>query len=207
MPQVQLVARAFLLLAVGCAPPVLRAQQPAHTVVAREIEKARRSGQTWMATQILRQTDSVYSTATLDALADSLVAIVLETDSSEGARLLRSSALSALSVSGMSEGKVPYLGAGKRLFKIAQEAPRIGDRGEAIGAITSLANSAEALVLLRRIAVSDNPAAGHAVNTLWQMMPEKGGLEVLRELARSDAIQQPTARRALEFVVRKYGWK
>ena len=207
MPHVQLVERAFVFLVLGCATPVLHAQQPAHPVVAREIAKARRSGHTGIATRILWQTDSVYSTATLDALADSLVAIVLETDSSEGARLLRSSALSALSVSGMSEGKVPYLGAGKRLFKIAQEAPRIGDRGEAIGAITSLANAAEVLALLRRIAVSDNPAAVGAVRNLWDMMPQKGGMEVLRELARSGAVTEPLARRELDRVARNHGWK
>lgn len=195
-----------LLVIIGAA--TVLAQQPPQVLAGREIAKARRSNDAGSVMRILAQTDSKYSASTLEALADSLVTLVVEgRSSSSAAQNLRSSARGALAVAGSIHAKVPYAGAGSRLFKIAQGAPDAGDRAAAIAGIAELANSSEALVLLQKIATSDNPAALHAVRNLWDMMPKKGGLDVLRELVRSNAVTEPRARRELDRVAVKFGWK
>jgi len=142
-----------------------------------------------------------------NALADSLVVFAIAASSAKISSLaLASAAIDALGESGSDRAKVVFPRAGDALFKIAQEASDIGIRAAAIWRITGLADHVMARRLLRGIAGSDNPAAINAVRALWDGMPDKGGLDVLRDLAIERAVSQPLARRELDRVARKYGW-
>jgi hypothetical protein len=198
---------AFLIM-LDPQPPALQAPQ-GDSIVARTMAVVRRDGTAASAMRLLSQTGGPRSAVALDALADSLVAVALEPVGAGDVRLqaFRGSAISALGEAGSPRAKVPYRGAGERLFRIAQSADDPGMRGVAIFRIGGLADTPTALRLLRRIAVSDNAVAVSAIHRLSGEVLGQGGLAVLRELFTSGAVTQESARNQLEWLARKYGWQ
>ncbi len=193
----------ILLSSLAFGPTQARAQTATTDSVVRAFTKEKGLARVGLAMRLLQQSSASYPRATLDAIGDSLVALVLTSNRpSEEQRLLQSSALEALAISGSSHAKVPYAGAGQRLYRLAMESEY--HRGGAIYLITILADSTEALSVLRRIAVSENAIALFAVAELGESMRNKGGLQVLRELSRTGEAKDSTARKEITRLVRRF---
>lgn len=183
------------------------AQAPVTQQVGELIAKGRKTGEFGFALRMLQQGDAGAPASMRDALADSLVAVVIAAPVASGSdERLHSSIIDVLRASANRQAATPYRGAGTRLFRIAMEAKDMGDRGGAVFAISQLSDGRDALALLRRIATSENPVATNAIVMLWDMMRDRGGLTVLQELSRSGTVKDERARRELERVSKKYGW-
>jgi hypothetical protein len=99
----------------------------------------------------------------------------------------------------------PYDGAAERLFRIAEQASDVGERGGALYALTRVPNRTEALQFLRRVATSDSPVAHAAVGFLARNMGEEG-LATVKQLHQEGGVVQPWAVRELAGIAQHHGW-
>jgi hypothetical protein len=166
--------------------------------------RLRTQGDAGDAVSILTQQKGRVPRAALDAIADTLVAIATQvSDDSSGMRMRRQAALTLAHAGSAHAGGVPYAGAGERLLRIALSSG--GSKGGAVSGLTRLADSAEALGLLRRIAIADDQIAYAAVNALANEMGPRG-LEVARDLYAKSSVVREDARDILRHVARAHGW-
>lgn len=199
------IVLAVSVLVVATEP--LRAQDSSSKVTSRELQAARSAGSALGASRVLGQTDGSMVRETLDELADSLAAMVInDTNTTLAAQQLRLSSVRALMMAGNQRASVPYVGAGVRLRRIALNAPDIGDRAAAVYALTRLSSTSESLALLKDVATSKSIAALSAVRQLWDSMKGRGGLEVLKHLSSTNEVVQPEAKSELARVALKHGW-
>ena len=155
---------------------------------------------------ILRQLQQARSEEVLDAVAESLVDYIVSKASSTVNLTSQRQAVDVLAASGRREGGgKPYPGAYPRLLRIVETADDTGLRGRALFAIAHQPDTAQALRMLRSVAVSNNPAAMMAVRDLAGYLGERG-LGVLRELHKSGEVKDLWAQRELAHNARKYGW-
>lgn len=194
-------AKLYILLSAG----TVSAQQKLPTTdPVRVIADVRESGKAGRVRIALLQLDGPVSTSTLDAIADSLVAIVNERSPEKYE--LRTSAIFALTAAG-APGPRPYAGAGKRLLQIALEAPDVGNRAGAVGGISELVNRNEAVELLRIVSLTSSNVAGFAVYTLGTRMKPDGSLATLRQLYVDNSVTNEVAKQTLEAFARENNWK
>lgn len=193
------------MVLVGACPALigLKAQTIRPSPSAAEVAGLlRKQGVAGQALQVLTQTAGPQSTVVMNAIADTLVAIAttLPGDDVRGAQT-RMKATETLMLAGIGRGGVPFEGAARRLFQIAEKRNSAG----ALWALTQLPNKSDALAFLRQAAVSPEPIALSAVDYLASKM-EDAGISSLRELLRTRAIQQDEARRMAERIASARGW-
>jgi hypothetical protein len=143
-----------------------------------------------------------------DAIADTLVAVVLS-DVPDEVRLTAGVFLSAssqgLGSSDQAAGGVPYAGAAQRMYRIVME----GDRQSAarmIEGLRRLPDTAEALRMLRLIATSRVSVAYRAVEALGTRMGP-GGENVAHDLFERHLVHERVAVDVLSGIARAKGWK
>ena len=165
----------------------------------------RDSGKAGLAVWALNQRGNAISKATLDAVADTLVAVAIRSDSrNEFAPMAAVLALGSASRSG---GRASYAGAAPRLLKIAENSDDLRVRGTAVSSIGMLPDRKSAISMLARIAQTNNPAALVAVQELSTRNATFGGLDELKTLFRNKSVTQKLARDALTEVAYRQGWK
>ena len=201
-----------LLLAAG-SPTVALAQQ-LDTAVALALSRIQNgvyeSGNSPLARRTLRAQGSAQERANAEILADSLMAMVIDTVSHRLTPKARLGIMADLGYSGSETGRgdAVFDGAKYRLVRIVFEAPAARDRTRAVLVLTFIADSQFALDILKRIALSDDDDTSYwAVVRLWDVMKNKGGIAVLKELWDSGGVKGPRARRELYYLAREYGWK
>lgn len=167
----------------------------------------RSSGHAGPAVRILTKVEGGHPEEALDAIADSVaaIAISLSGDDPQTVRT-RHHATYVLLTAGLGRGGTPFRGAAARLFRIAEEASDIGDRGAALRAISLLPDKREAHQLLARVATSGSSVASTAVHILANDLGADG-LAVVRELYRQRRVREPHAARELARVAEYYGWR
>jgi hypothetical protein len=157
------------------------------------------------AVDVLTQQAGHASDAERDAMADTLVAVIL----SEEPREVKQRAMSALLDAAMGTGSggaagIPYQGAAERMYRVALAG--VWWSAGAAGSFVLLPDTAQALHYLRLLATSDASAAHRAVAALGNEMGARG-LAVARELFDQDAVRTRTARKALSGIADARGWK
>lgn len=155
--------------------------------------------------KLLTQLERPLSRASLDAIADSLAAFAISTVKDRTSdRTSREEALSVLARAGSASNRTPYDGAAARLLRVAENAVDLMDRVDATNLLSRVANKAAMISAFRTIATSSNLVAFIAVRELGEA---HGGLEVLREFDRTNAVTEPRAVKELAFIARKQGWR
>lgn len=173
------------------------------------LESLRTTGSPHMARAILSQASGLQTPERLDALADSLVAVVLayrQGGSQEQIQAARA-AMGAITWGGNRLSRTPlYPGAFSRLVQIHQEA-EVGFASGALRGIAYLAEErARARAYLREVAVSDSPLAWRAIQLLAEEMgPE--GLAIVQALHSTGEVQLELARSQVAHAARRHGWR
>lgn len=161
--------------------------------------------------EILSQKLGPLPRAELDALADSMVAIILEYRPGEpyekqdfAIRLMVGLMTSANGKSGTT-----YPGAFDRLVRIFENSEDGGIRNAALGGISEMSDTARALAYLSKVATAGLEEDGHlvtsAVNKLSHAMGPKG-VELLHQLYKAGRITHPAAKNSLWQIRQYYGW-
>ena len=173
--------------------------------VAATIRHANRFSE---AQRVLTQQVGAVTANKLDALADTLVAIVLSDSASDDATIKRNNiAITTLLIAGSGyQGGVLYSGAASHLFRIAMEAHEVGARAGAISGIAALPNTTAAIALLRQIATSSVFSAHVAIQELRGTLGKSGGIEVLHDLYMHNLVSEDTAIKEINWMAVKYGW-
>lgn len=183
----------------------LHAQVEIPPELVRQISIARKNSNASIFARVLSQTDQDFPSPTLDAVADTLVAVVQS--GSSVSQELRRTAMHALILSGISTARRAYSGAGVRLFAIASTAPDAGDRGAALSGLTDLSNKAVAVKMLHDLALVHNSIAVGAIRELSTTFLKYGGEEALLDLFKGGQVNHEIAREGLEDVAQRLGWK
>ena len=209
-----LVVVMFVAPVVISVTPALAPAQQLDTAVARALSGIQNgvyeSGSSLLARRTLRAHGTAQERANAEILADSLMAMVLDTVSHRLTPKARIGIMIDLGSAGSNNphDEPVFDGAKYRLARIAYEAPAARDRAMAASQLIFIADSLFALDVLRSIALSDDDYMSYiAVVRLWDGMQNKGGIAVLKELWDSDSVKSPLARRSLFAQARKYGWK
>jgi len=186
-----------------------RAQAKGVDPTAAEVAVALRdNGRYQGAVSALTQARGPRSQQELDEIADTLVAIAASFRSSDESRgvVTRTTALTSLVDAGLGrtdivgvEKGVPYSGAATRLMRLAETAEDISIRGGALRGLVRLPNGKEYLPFLRRVVLSENPAAWQAAVVLvTRAGPE--GRAIARELSAGGRVPQPRVREYLDNI-------
>ena len=200
-----------LLLAAG--PPAVGLAQQLDTTVSRALSRIQDSSTQSMGfviiERVLRAQGSALERANAEILADSMVAMVLDTVSHGLNWKTRSLIIFTLGYSASETARSPAFEAAKyRLARIAFEAQAARDRSSAVYQLTTIPDSQFALDILKRIALSDDDDTSYwAVVRLRDGMGDKGGIAVLKELWDSGGVKGPRARTRMSYMARRYGWK
>ena len=208
------VAATLSLVLLAAATPALVLAQQLDTAVARALSRIQNgvyeSGSSPLARRTLRAQGSAQERANAEILADSLMAMVIDTVSHRLTPKARIGIMIDLGSAGSNDprGEAVFDGAKYRLARIAYEAPAARDRAMAVSQLIFIADSLFALDILKRVALSDDENTAYiAVMRLWDGMENKGGIAVLKELWESGGVKSPLARRSLYALAREYGWK
>lgn len=173
------------------------------------LESRRTTGSPHMARAILSQASGPQTPERLDALADSLVAVVLAYRPGGSQEQLQAAraAIGAITWAGNRLNRtLLYPRAFSRLVQIHQEA-EVGFASGALRGIAYLADeTVRARAYLREVAVSDSPLAWRAIQLLAEEMgPE--GLAIVQALHTSGEVQHGLARSQVALVARRHGWR
>lgn len=159
------------------------------------------------AARLLTQVDGAVPSAQLNALADSMVALVLSPSSSNISARTKLGLLMELMHAAAPANGVPFEGAPLALFRAGQS-DNAGVRAGAMSALGGAANKGEALKLLVRAAESKSASSVFAVHTLIEGAINKfGGQEALHRLWDGPAVTDPTACEELAYVAKVNNWK
>ena len=194
----------ILICSLSAALPVLA--QTTQTLAVEVATTLRTSGSVGESRAILRQLKETRSDAALGAVADVLMDYIVSKASPTVSLSARQNALDVLAASGRRDGGgKPFPGAYPRLVRIVESADDSGLRASALFHIAHQPDTAQALRMLRGVAVSNNEVAMVAVRDLAGYLGDRG-LAVLRELYRSGEVKDLWAQRELAHNARKYGW-
>ena len=208
------VAATLSLVLFAAATPALVLAQQLDTAVARALSRIQNgvyeSGSSPLARRTLRAQGSAQERANAEILADSLMAMVIDTVSHRLTPIARMGIMIDLGSAGSNNprGEPVFDGAKYRLARIAYEAPAARDRAMAVSQLIFIADSLFALDILKRVALSDDDDTSYwAVVRLRDGMGDKGGIAVLKELWDSGGVKGPRARTRMSYMARRYGWK
>jgi hypothetical protein len=158
--------------------------------------------------KMLRQDGRSESWATLDSIADTLVAIAIR-DRDDDRRL---GALNVLRVAGTLDpkaGGVPYPGAVERLILVHREAKDMATRRRALRGLLGGGNRQRALAYLGEAATARDETAWAAIQELTSDAANNGAVDskaLLRELYDKKRVRQFIAERNLWAYAAGQGW-
>jgi hypothetical protein len=157
---------------------------------------------------ILMRVDGPTSLTLLNALADTLEALVMDQRPGTVAdALTHRYAMDALCEAASAYEGTPLKGAEQRLFRLAQRAPDIGHRAMAISSLADARNTVLAVSLLKSLVPANDAVSILAIQTLAARLGSAGGFDFLHGVYQSQRITDRLAVRALRDVAVQQGWK
>lgn len=173
--------------------------------ISEALSDIRSLGGNGRAIGLLRTSSERFSARAKAMLADSLVAVAIDADTSRLAHRAALAAVSALANSGASFGSgSAFDGSGEALWQIATS-ERSRTKGAAVSGMTAIADSSERILRLTSVAELDARIAEMAIGILHFGLGE-AGLAALRELHRRRTVTNRFARDQLETYAVLYGW-
>lgn len=181
------------------------AQTPLQLSRSERDSFSKRIGGASGAAKSLQGTDGKTTSVQRDAIADSLVGLVIAPGRDEVPAILRLSAISLLGEAGMAPAPKRYNGSAARLNQIVYSSSDPGIQAAATTQLAALPSTSGAVGYLAKIASSPRAAASVAVTVLATTTSAEGQ-QALRQLFIQKTITEETAQVELMYWALKLGW-